>query len=73
MTERVARGRNEPMTNAAPYFFLARPAWIPCAVIWDLDSGEFRRVEGPRGCETYQEAVEASRFLRPLDKELASS
>jgi hypothetical protein len=37
---------------------------MPYALIWDQASGEFRRVEGPRGFASYREAVEASRFLR---------
>jgi hypothetical protein len=32
---------------------------------WDGKTGEFHRVEGPRGFDRYREAVEASRFLRP--------
>jgi hypothetical protein len=54
-----------PMT-AAPFFSLARAAWIPYALTWDTESGDFRGVEGPRGFDTYREAVEASRFLKPL-------
>jgi hypothetical protein len=53
------RGRGFP----APYFSLARAAWLPCVATWDAATGEFRRVEGARGFETYREAVEASRFL----------
>jgi hypothetical protein len=47
----------------APFFSLARAAWIPAVVAWDPDTGESRRVEGPRGFAIYWEAVEASRFL----------
>ena len=47
----------------APYFSLARAAWIPYALTWDPETGEFHGVEGPRGFATYREAVEASRFL----------
>jgi hypothetical protein len=46
----------------APYFSLARGEWIPYVVTWDALTGEFRRVEGPRGFASYREAVEASRF-----------
>jgi hypothetical protein len=45
----------------APYLSVARTAWIPCAVIWDSNTGEFRRVEAPRGFESYREAIAASR------------
>jgi hypothetical protein len=47
---------------AAPYFCLARAAWISYAVTWDADTGAFRDIEG-RGFDSYREAVEASRFL----------
>ena len=47
----------------APYFSLARAAWILYALTWDPETGAFRRVEGPRGFVSYREAVEASRFL----------
>ncbi len=42
---------------------------------WDQATGEFRRVEGPRGFESYREAVEASRFLLAarIDNLLAES
>jgi hypothetical protein len=53
----------------APYFSLARAAWIPYAVTWDPESGEIRGVEGPRGFASYREAVEASRFLNLLTRE----
>jgi hypothetical protein len=43
----------------APYFSLARAAWIPYALAWDPETGAFRGVEGPRGFDTYREAVEA--------------
>jgi hypothetical protein len=51
-----------PMT-AAPYFSLARAAWIAYAVTWDPETGALRGVEGPRGFASYREAVEAIRFL----------
>jgi hypothetical protein len=41
----------------APYFSLARAAWIPAVYAWDAPTGELRLVEGHR------QAVEASRFL----------
>ena len=49
--------------RVAPFFSLARAAWIPYALTWDPETGEMRGVEGPRGFATYREAVEASRFL----------
>ena len=49
--------------TVASYFSLACAAWIPYAVTWDATTGEFRSVEGPHEFATYQEAVEASRFL----------
>ena len=36
-------------TTVAPFFSLARAAWIPYAVVWDPESSEFHGVEGPRG------------------------
>jgi hypothetical protein len=51
-----------PITPA-PFFALARAAWIPYAITRDDETGEFRDVEGPRGFTSYREAVEASRFL----------
>ena len=47
----------------APYFCLALAAWVPYALTWDPETGAMRGVEGPRGFDTYREAVEASRFL----------
>jgi hypothetical protein len=49
----------------APFFSLARAAWIPFVLIWDPETGEFRGVEGPQGFDTRPEAREASRFLDP--------
>ncbi len=49
--------------TAAPYFCLARAAWMPYAITWDPETGALRGVEGPRGFASYHEAVEASRFL----------
>ena len=51
-----------PITPA-PFFCLARAAWIPYALTWDPETGALRGVEGPRGFASYREAVEASRFL----------
>jgi hypothetical protein len=47
----------------APFFCLARGAWMPYALTWDAESGEFRGVEGPHGFASSREAVQASRFL----------
>jgi len=47
----------------APYFDLARRAWIPCIVLWAPETGEFARTEGPVGLRTWDETQEASRFL----------
>ena len=47
----------------APFFALARGAWIPYACTRDPETGEFPGVEGPRGLDTDREAVEASRCL----------
>ena len=49
--------------TAAPFFCLARAAWIPYALTWNPETGALRGVEGPRGFASYREAVEASRFL----------
>lgn len=51
------------LVAAAPYFSLARRAWIPCVARSDVETGEFIRTEGPSGFQTWQEAKEASRFL----------
>jgi hypothetical protein len=59
----VTEGSLPTKPMVAPYFSLARALWIPAALAWDAQTGEYRRVEGPRGFETYREAVEASRFL----------
>jgi hypothetical protein len=48
----------------APYFCLYRRAWIPSVIAWDSETGRFTRVEGPDGFTTWEEAEEASRFLR---------
>jgi hypothetical protein len=44
-------------TTAAPFFCPARAAWIPYALTWDPKTGELHGVEGPRGFDTYREAV----------------
>ena len=38
-----------------------------CPVTWDTKTGEFARVEGPKGFATWEEAEEAGRFLRNLE------
>ena len=48
----------------APYFCLYRRAWIPCAIAWDSETGQFTRVEGADAFTTWEEAEEASRFLQ---------
>jgi hypothetical protein len=58
VTQRPALNQGQ---TRAPYFSLARGAWVPYAFTWDASSGEFRGVEGPRGFDTYREAVEARR------------
>lgn len=47
----------------APYFSLARAAWVPCVVLWDEQTDELRCVEGPEGVHEYRHAVEVRRFL----------
>jgi hypothetical protein len=47
----------------APFFSLARAAWIPYALTWDPETGALCGADGPRGFASYREAVEASRFL----------
>jgi hypothetical protein len=49
----------------APFFSLARALWVPYVMWRDAHTGEFHRVEGPRGFASYREAMEASRFLVP--------
>jgi len=51
----IARGRGcyppgVPLLNA--YFSFSCAAWIPCAIVWDHESGEFRRVEAQEGFTT---------------------
>jgi hypothetical protein len=58
-----ARALEGPTIIVAPFFCLARAAWMPYACTWDAETGALRGVEGPRGFATYREAVEASRFL----------
>jgi len=47
----------------APYYSLARAAWIPCVVSRDPETGEYVHVEGPEGFGEYDQAAEAARFL----------
>lgn len=49
--------------TVALHFSLARGTWIPYVVAWDPATGEFRRVEGPRGFAGYRATDETSRFL----------
>lgn len=37
------------MTWRAPYFDLASGLFVPQLVTWDPETGEFMRVEGPKG------------------------
>jgi hypothetical protein len=55
-TRRLSAGRHDVGAVVAPYFSLARAAWVPCVVIWDPATAEFRRVEGPRGFATRRAA-----------------
>jgi hypothetical protein len=48
----------------APYFDIATGLFVPQLVTSDPETGEFATVEGPKGFETWQEADEASRFIR---------
>lgn len=48
----------------APYFSFALDDWVPCVVTWEAETGAFWRVEGPDAFTTWNEAEEASRFLR---------
>ena len=38
--------------------------FIPQLVTWDPETGEFTRVEGPKGFAMCEEAEKAGRFLR---------
>ena len=51
------------LQTPAPFFSLARAAWVPCVVTRHPVTGEFRRVEGSRGFASYREALQASRVL----------
>ena len=44
------------------YFSLSRAASIPCVIAWEVETGEFQRVERPEGFTTWEEADEASGF-----------
>ena len=46
-----------------PYLDLRSGLFIPRLVTWDPATGEFTRVEGPKGFATWEEAEEAGRFL----------
>ena len=59
--DRIDDGSARTDGSAVPS--LARAEWVPYALTWDADSGEFRGVEGPRGFASYVAALEASRFL----------
>jgi hypothetical protein len=50
---RLPAGRENGRAVVAPHFSLAEAAWVPSVVIWDPATGEFRRVEGPRGFASY--------------------
>ena len=51
------------ITTPAAYFSLARAEWIPRMVTWVGETGVFERVDGPEGFKTYEQALQASRFL----------
>lgn len=52
------------MTRAiVPYLDLVR-GFVPCVYELDADGWPIDRFEGPDGFTTWEEAVEASRFLR---------
>ena len=53
--KKVECPEGHPTLTPAPFFCLTRAAWIPYAVTWDPESGEFHSVEGPRGFDTYRE------------------
>jgi hypothetical protein len=54
-------------TWRSPYLDIVTGLFVPQLISWDPESGEFTRVEGPNGFETWGEAEEASRFLaRPV-------
>ena len=48
------------MTWRSPYLDLASGLFVPQFVTWDPETGEFTRVEGPKGFATWEEAA---RFL----------
>jgi hypothetical protein len=61
----MAGSRGE--TASAPFFFLARAAWIiPYSIFWDAKSGEFHGVAGPRDFASHRHAAEASQVLNPM-------
>jgi hypothetical protein len=62
---RMAQVTTHRGTTPAPFYSLARAAWMPYALTWDPASGALHSVEGPRGFDTYRAALEASRFLVP--------
>ena len=54
------------------FFDLGSGLFIPRLVTWDPETGEFTRVEGPKGFATWEEAEQAGRFLR-MTAEFASN
>ena len=48
----------------APSFDLRSGLFVPQLVTWNPETGEFTRVEAPKGFSTREEAEEAGRFLR---------
>lgn len=56
------------MTRRAPCFDLRSGLFVPRVVTWAAETGEFSRVEGPRGFATWAEAEEAGRVLRPASE-----
>jgi hypothetical protein len=52
------------MTWRAPYLDTPTGLFILQLAAWDPETGEFTRVEGPKGFETWKEADEAARLLR---------
>lgn len=50
------------ITWRSPYFDSG--LFVPQLAAWDPETGEFTRVEGPKGFATWEEAEQAERFLR---------
>jgi hypothetical protein len=57
---------------AAPFYSLARGAWVPYALRWDAETGEFHGIEGPVGLGQRREIRNAGRHWTRVSSSWAS-